>query len=338
MSLAHRPIAQSDIAARLGIGQKTVSRVFGGGPVSDQTRQRVMAAARELGYRPNAGARAMRTGRTGSVVLLQSTRESASNLPNQVLAGICGVLAEADANLVVVRFDDARLLGPGTLPKALRELTGDGVLMNYDTDVPDGLQDVLAESGLPVVWINVDRPFDAVRPDDHAAGISLARHLIAHGHRRLAWTDLHVRWTGMHHYSRDQRRDGFLAGAREAGAMVVDWSPPKAVPDSAAWYAERLAGPLAPTAIAGYSELEFFGLLRAASLIGQRVPEHLSLAGVQCGPLIGAPVTSAEFDLHALGREAATLLLGRIAGEARLPTRLIPPTIKPGGTVAVAPV
>ena len=337
MSHSHRPIAQSDIAVRLGIGQKTVSRVFGGGPVSDATRQRVMAAARELGYRPNAGARAMRTGRTGSIVLLQSTRESASNLPNQVLAGIGEALADADANLVVVRFDDARLLGPGNLPKALRELTGDGVLMNYDTDVPAGLHDILSETGLPVVWINVDRPHDAVRPDDHSAGAALARHFLAHGHRRLAWSDLHLRWTGMHHYSRDHRRDGFLAAAREAGAMVVDWSPETVVPDVAGWYAERLAQPSAPTAVAGYGELEFFGLLRAACLIGRRVPEQLSLAGIQSGPLIGAPVDSVDVDLHALGHQAACMLLDRIAGAAPLPSRLIPPTIRPGGTVATAP-
>ena len=333
----NRPIAQSDVAAHLGLGQKTVSRVFGGGPVSPATRARVLAAAKELGYRPNAGARAMRTGRTGSIVLLQSTRESASNLPNPVLAGICEALGAADTNLVVARFDDARLLDPGTLPKALRELTGDGVLMNYDTDIPPGLPAVLREAGVPVVWINTLRPHEAVRPDDAAAGAALAQHLITAGHRRLAWADLHMSWTGMNHYSRDHRRDGFLSVVREAGLAGADWSPPHALADPAAWFAGRLVVAQAPTAIGCYGELEFVALLRAASLCDRRVPTDLSLAGVLCGPLIGTQVDAATFDLQALGREAATMLLELIAGSSRPRTRLIAPTITPGGTVAPPP-
>lgn len=329
-----RPTAQRDIADRLGIGQKTVSRVFGGGPVSAATRQRVLQAARELGYRPNAGARAMRTGRTGSIVLLQSTRESASNLPSAVLAGIGEALTAADANLVVARFEDERLLDPGALPKALRELTGDGVLVNYDTGTPPGLAEVLRAADLPSVWINTLRTHEAVRPDDEAGGAALARHLLAAGHRRLAWADLHARWTGMIHYSRDHRRDGFLAAAREAGATAADWSPAHSLPDPAAWFVERISAKDAPTGVGCYGEVEFLALLRAAMLTGRRVPQDLSLAGIMCGPLIGTPVDSAVFDLRALGREAARMLIERIAGGSRSRTRLIPPTITPGGTVA----
>ncbi len=334
MPVIDRPIAQSDIAAHLGIGQKTVSRVFGGGPVSAATRTRVLEAAKELGYRPNAGARAMRTGRTGTIVLLQSTRESASSLPGPVLAGIGSALAAADANLLVAQFDDERLLDATHMPKALRELTCDGVLVNYDTGAPERLPAVLRTAGLPAVWLNSLRLQAAVRPDDLAAGAVLARHLITVGHRRLAWADLHVHWTPMNHYSRSHRRDGFLAEARAAGVQIEDCSPAWEQADPVAWFAARLALPDPPTAIACYGELEFLALLRAAQRVGRRVPEDLSLAGVQCGLLIGAPVDQAVFDLQVLGREAAAMLLAMIAGRSRPRTRLIPPVIQPGGSVA----
>jgi len=330
----NRPAAQSDIAARLGIGQKTVSRVFGGGPVSPTTRARVLQAARDLGYRPNAGARAMRTGRTGGVALLQSTRESASAMPGDMLAGLSETLGEADTNLLIARFDDERLIDPSHLPKALRELTVDGVLVNYDTDAPEPLPGLLEQAGLPAVWINSDRQHDAVRPDDRAAGAGLARHLLAAGHRHLVWTDIHARWTGMLHYSRQHRRDGFLQTVQAAGAVAEDWSPTHALPDPAAWYRGLLSARPDPLAIGCYGENEFTALLRAACLLGRRVPEDVSLAGVMCGPLIGTQVDSARFDLRELGRVVARMLLERIHGGPRQSTRLITPTIIQGGSVA----
>ncbi len=331
---ANRPSAQSDIAARLGIGQKTVSRVFGGGPVSPATRARVLQAARDLGYRPNAGARAMRTGRTGAVALLQSTKESASNLPAGLLAGLGETLGDSDTNLLIARFDDEQLIDPSHLPKVLRELTVDGVLVNYDTGVPESLPGLLEQAGLPAVWINSDRELDAVRLDDRAAGAGLARHLLAAGHRHLVWTDIHARWTGMLHYSRHHRRDGFLETVRAAGATVEDWSPACALPDPTAWYRQLLVERPGPLAVGCYGEYEFLALLRAASLLGRRVPDDLSLAGVMCGPLIGTAVDSANFDLRELGRAAATMLLERTDGGPLQPTRLIASTIHQGGTVA----
>jgi LacI family transcriptional regulator len=335
-----RPPSQRDIADHLGIGQKTVSRVFGGGIVSEETRQRVLDAAKNLGYRPNAGARAMRTGRTGSIVLLQSTRESASNLPNATLSGLIEGLAAGDANLVVARFDDERLLQPGNLPKALRELTGDGVIVNYDTDIPSGLPTILHAAGLPTVWLNSRRDFEAVRPDDHRAGTLAAQRLIEAGHRHLAWADLHLNWDSMRHYSRSDRRDGFCAAAKAAGVTVSDWSPADQLPGDqiCAWYSERLTQANSATGIGCYCDLEFQALLRASSRLGLRVPEDRSLVGVQLSqPFVGVDADHAMWDLREMGLAAAAMMLGRLTTPTRPQSWVINTKLRRGKTVSEPP-
>ena len=189
-------------------------------------------------------------------------------------------------------------------------------------------------AGLPAVWLNTLRAHDAVRPDDRAAGAALARHLLAAGHRSLAWFDLHAAWTDMRHYSREHRRDGFIEAARVAGATAVAWQPERLPADPAGWTAERLGG---VSAIGCYGENEFHAVLRACAVTGRRVPEDIAVAGVLCGPLIGAPVDSVGFDLHALGAAAVAMLLDRIGGERRRPTVCLPPVLTPGGTVAAPP-
>ncbi len=82
-------ITQADLARQVGVTQKTVSRVFATPDlVAAPTRERVLAAAAQAGYRPHASARAMRNRRSGQVVLLQSFQPSASQLPGQVLDGL----------------------------------------------------------------------------------------------------------------------------------------------------------------------------------------------------------------------------------------------------------
>src|SRR4051812_17594670 len=102
-----------EIAERTGLSVPTVGHVLGrgGGRYSAETRRRVMEAAREMGYRPNLSARAMRRGRTGSAALILSrTRElTHSHIPLGLLDGLESELAENDMYLAVSRLSDDEL-------------------------------------------------------------------------------------------------------------------------------------------------------------------------------------------------------------------------------------
>src|SRR4051812_31906827 len=87
-SRRHMP-TQIDIAHKAGVSQVTVSHVLSGrGRVGEEVRQRVLDIARRLGYRPNAAARAISTGKFGCVTLLMGVRQQTSELPQQLLWGI----------------------------------------------------------------------------------------------------------------------------------------------------------------------------------------------------------------------------------------------------------
>src|SRR5688572_11482874 len=96
-------ITLKDVALQAGVSQMTASVVLNGSkpgvPVADDTRQRVLRAAEELGYQTNGAAKAIATGKFGCVALLLSTQPHVSTLPQRVLEGIHDALAERDMHL-----------------------------------------------------------------------------------------------------------------------------------------------------------------------------------------------------------------------------------------------
>ena len=105
-------------------------RAGGGGGsirVSEKTAEKIRAAARELGYRPNAAARATATGRFGAVTLVLSTTGNRSTLPGELLGGIHDALDRAGKHLITATLDDdERLTDPHSMPRLLTEACSDG--------------------------------------------------------------------------------------------------------------------------------------------------------------------------------------------------------------------
>src|SRR5207247_9755473 len=97
------PPTSASIAARMGLARATVTQVLNGRAVEQrippETRQRVLKAAQELGYRANASARAIRAGRFGSIALVQS--QLGQYLPAELLNGLTTAMAARDLHLVL---------------------------------------------------------------------------------------------------------------------------------------------------------------------------------------------------------------------------------------------
>lgn len=208
------------IAKELGMSSMAVSYALrGSDEVSGETRDRVALVAKRLGYRPNASARAIRTGHFDSIAVLVDPDARSGALTTGMLLGLQETLAEAGSHLALDCIEDARLKDPSYIPPILRDRRVDGLVMNYHSRQPAGLARILAHAGMPVVWLNLARGTNAVCWNDRGAASALTRHLISLGHRRIAYADLGFNYPAgaPRHYSRDDRAAGYLEAMATAG-------------------------------------------------------------------------------------------------------------------------
>lgn len=209
-------IRSEDVARQAGVSRATVSLVLNGRmdiQIPEATRQRVQAIARELGYRPHRSGRAVRTGKTGNIAFLLSTVSERSLFSPRLLDGLIDAAAEHDQHLLVSRISDEKLTDVDFVPKILREFAADGLVINYNSQTPPRLAELIMAAKIPAIWINDKRAFDCVFPDDFAAAKSATEHLIAAGHTRIGYAG----WMPGPHYSMGDRLAGYQAALATHG-------------------------------------------------------------------------------------------------------------------------
>jgi len=322
-----------DVAARCGTSIHTVSKVLGGKPgFAVDTRARVLAAAHALGYRPSAFARAVRSGRTGQIGLLSGTGAPSFHIPPSLLGGLVDGLQRHGLHLLPSRLPEPTLADGSALPSVLDCLHVDGVLVNYQFAVPPAMQAVLDKNALPALWLNTLREHDCVRPDDHGAGQQLATHLLALGHRRIAYVDQLHHGGPNDHYSAEHRRAGCAEALRAAGLelrCVVGFANEQG---RAAAARALIIGPGRPTAVISYAGPALLPVWLAAMAAGMQVPRDLALAtfedeGIES--LDGTPARAIN-PWSAVGRCAADEIVHRLRDGAARTAVTVPFTLLPG--------
>jgi DNA-binding LacI/PurR family transcriptional regulator len=302
------------VAQEAGVGVGTVSRVINGSAsVSEATRRRVLDVVAELGYEPNATARALSTGRTRSVGVIAPffTRPSVI----ERLRGVAPLLAASGYQLVLF---DVEL--PEHRARVFRSLIGrvDGLLA---VTIAPGRADLerLAAAGVPVVLVDHDHPrLPSVTVDDVAGGRMAVDHLLELGHRRIAFVEgpagLH---TSVH------RRQGFEEAVAAAGAEAIRL-PGGFEFEAGAAAAEALRDDL-PDAVLGVNDEVAIGLLTGLRRAAIDVPGRISVAGIDdTRPARLVDLTSVSLPLHELGEMAARVVLEGAPGDIVLPHRLVP--------------
>ncbi len=321
------------IARRTGFAKTSVGYILRGQTTAfaPDTVARIQAAAAEVGYRPNAAARAMSTRRFGQVGLLLSSGLRRSIVGDDLLLGLAGELATQRLSLTVSVCDDDRLTNPTYVPNILRDLMVDGLISAYNYQVPPAMAELLDRHQLPCVWLNVKRPTDAVRPDDQGgAGVATER-LLRLGHRAIAYLDYDVGLAtpGIYrHYSMADRLAGYRAAMQAAGLEPRHLTANDRIPVD-----QRLAACLAwmrapdrPSAVIAYGAATARSVLAAALAEGLRLPTDLSLVTFGGEPLadLGFAVETMVIDEQIIAAQAVDLLVQRIADPPRpLPTRIV---------------
>jgi LacI family transcriptional regulator len=334
------------IAEHCGLSLQTVGAVLSGKQAlfRPETVARVQRAAAELGYRPNSAAKAMRSGRFDCAALVLSDNPWRSTLFRPQISGIDQALLAAGMHLVHALIPEQPLRERGQVPKILGELMADGLLINYNTGIPDALDEVITKHRLPAIWMNARRARDCVHPDDEGAGRLATEHLLKLGHRRIAYVDYcHATTQPDQHYSAWDRQAGYEQAMRASRltprVITAPLSvPPVEIPQAACTW---LRAPDRPTAVVTYCEREAEPILYAATaLLGLQVPRDLSIVTIADDPAdhTGVPLATVILPRYDLGRVAVELLLERIANPRRsLPACSLPVRLEPGTSTAAPP-
>jgi LacI family gluconate utilization system Gnt-I transcriptional repressor len=299
----------SAVAKLAGVSSITVSRVVRlPGLVAPETRGRVEAAMRELGYVPNQLAGALASARTSSVGVLVPT--IANSIFADTVQGLSDELEPLGYAVILAqsRYDAAR---EDRMLAALLSRRPEAIIMVGSPATDDGAR-LLRRAGIPVVetWDLPVAPIDAVAGfDNYAAGEAVARHFVARGRANLAFIGgddprATRRWNGF--------KDASLAaGAKTPRRLVLE----RNASGSVAALAE-LPGVDAVFAANDAHAIGFMAGLRSAGLLrtGPAAEQPVAVVGLgdlEMGRLIAPRLSTIRVHGDAIGRTAARLMLTR---------------------------
>lgn len=331
-----RKATSFDIAHLAGVSQPTVSRALRGSPtVSQATRARIEAIAKQLNYTVDRAASNLRSGTTRTIALLLFRDPSPDEtLINPfflaMLGSIMGACAERGYDLLVsfqqlssdwhVDYEDSHradgliLLGYGDYARYHQRLVA------------------LVEQGTQFVrWGSVQpgQPGVTVGCDNRAGGQAAARHLIEQGRRRIAFLG-----DATDHYPEfHDRYRGYVAALAEAGLTPDDRLQVDAISteeDGTRAAEDLLARGQAFDGIVAASDLLALAAMRVLDAAGLSVPEKVAVVGfddIPAASFANPALTTVTQDAAAAGRRLVEMLLAKIRGEAVastiLPTRLV---------------
>lgn len=322
-----RRVSMTDVARRAGVSAQTVSRVSNGHPgVVNQTREQVLRAMRDLGYRPNGAARSLKSGSFRTLGVIVSNLSSAGN--TRTLEAIATSAAAEGYAITLIPIEGPTTAGVRGAFSRLQELAVDGVIVIMQVHPLDAAT-VLLPPGAQVVVVYSDAGhlYSVVDTDQRDGAAQAVRHLLGLGHRTV-W---HL--AGPRGSFAGERRMSSWRATLEAESRPVppalwgDWS-------AASGYRAglRLAERSECTAVFAANDQMSLGLLRALHERGRRVPDDVSVVGFDDGPDVGSfipPLTTVHQDFAEVGRRCVAGVLRQIRtdvaerGTSLVPTRLV---------------
>jgi DNA-binding LacI/PurR family transcriptional regulator len=318
--MARRPTI-IDVAQRAGVSKGAVSFALNGRPgLTPATRNRILAAARELDWQPSSRARALSHSRAyalGLVISRPPALLGADPFYAHFLAGIETTLAPQGMALVLQVVGSDATVEMASYRRLAAEDRVDGVFLT-DLQVEDPRFPLVDQLGLPAIAVGRPIgacPFPVVMVDDRTGMAEAVTHLLALGHTRIAYvggTDGYV-----HTASRREAWRGALeaAGVAPGPDLVGDFTGP----GGAAATQALLALADRPTAVVYANDLMAIAGMSVALSQGLRLPADLSVVGFDDAPLaahVAPALTTVRQDAEAWGRAAAQALLALAQGES----------------------
>ena len=309
-----KKISIEDVARAAGVSTTTVSRVINGvSTVSDDNRRQVLEAVKKLKYRPNASAQRLASGRNNTIglVIPRFADMFHSFHVSELLKGIGTAVERLKLNLLLHVTDGKSFLDLSSV---------EGILF-ADIDGNEDQLDFVMEQEIPcVVMVHYveELPVSCVAVDNRTAAEQVVAYLAGLGHREIATITGHLRTPcGI------ERLDGYLKAMKARGLEVKPHFVQRGdyTRQSAHEPAKRLlTHEHRPTAIFAASDEMAVAVIEAASELGLRVPEDLSVVGFDDSPIAAfakVPLTTMWQPLNYVGELSTEILSKVIQGKQR---------------------
>ena len=326
-SRASRGPSIGDVAKAAGVSSQTVSRVSNGlTNVEETTKNRVLDAMKQLGYRPNRAARALKSGQFKSIGVIMFTLSSFGNM--RTLDAIATAASQAGYSVTLIPLHDPTT---GTVSGAyhrLREQEVDGVVIIFEAHLLDHADITLPED-LPAVVIdsNPGSGYPMVDTDQAEGARFATKHLLDLGHQQV-W---HIGGPPSS-FSAQHREESWKRTLEDAGidappVLHGDWST-----ESGYQIGLELGRNPDVTAIFAANDQMALGAMRALHELGRAIPGEVSIVGfddLEESTSFWPPLTTVRQDFDAVGRLSIENLLQQMAGNSpvndatKVPTQLI---------------
>ena len=318
----HRNVTIREVAAQAGVSVATISRVLNGkGPVRETTSRRVIETAQALRYAPHGVARSLSIRRTNTVGLLLPDLHG--EFFSEVIRGIDGEARRSGYHLLVSGFHSDQDEMTAVLG-AMRGRVDGLIVMSPQRDA--GTICAKLPLGIPTVLLNsVSDATRTITIDNYGGAAAMVKHLLALGHRRIAFI------TGPEaNADASERLRGYRDAVGEARHLEIEGDFSEEAGCAAARMLIRAAE--RPDAIFAANDAMAIGALSALREEGILVPDEIALAGFDDIPIaryLTPPLTTVNVAIAELGRRAFDLVVQRLhegvhdSQSEVLPTHLI---------------
>lgn len=310
-------VSIKDIAELAGVSHSTVSRALHGrGRMSDETRNRIIALAKDLGYTPDVLARSLVRGETRTVGVVVTT--IADPFVVQIVDGIESVAHEAGYSvfLSASHNDPDREI---SVVETFRQRRVDAVIVT-SSRVGALYADILEDFGAPIVLINnmhESKYLYSVSADDVGGAQMAVEHLLASGHRRIGYIGSTER-----PISSQRRQQGYLQAHERFGiapSPALQVAPPAGTDLEVGRRGLVELLDRGVSAIFVYNDVTAIGVMLEAREKEIDIPRQLSLVGfddIQAAQFVTPTLTTIHQPREAMGRAAMEMALTLLQGEA----------------------
>lgn len=307
----NKRVTIADVAQATGVSMMTVSRVVNeSGPVREATRQRVLSAIEEMGYRPSGLARSLATRRTGTIGLV------VPDIANPFFAGIAkGVeqLAYAERYNVFLGNTSEDWNRELAMLQSLEEKRVDGLILCSSRLQDERLREALYWHPNTVLVNRQFQGYGSVLMDDQAGAMMLVEHLLKGGRQCIGVLAGPLRST-----SGQKRLQGYRSAMQQTDRTWreswIEYCAPSVEGGLDAAIVLLTAHPELD-ALLSYNDLVAIGALQAAADLGRAVPNDIAITGfddIPLSALISPSLTTCHVPVQDIGAQAMSLLLDRI--------------------------